>query len=147
MRRPAPSELLAWTLVGAAAGLTAGFLLGEWFGPVDRGRLIEGARRRLDPARAESDPLSPSASARAIRAVLELDADLRPLGLMAVGVGPGIVELRGWVPTRTLRARAARLAREAHAVESVVNRLLVRGEDDADLPPAESPADVSDQPA
>ena len=40
------------------------------------------------------------------------------------------VELRGWVPTRAARAIAGRTALAAPGIESVINSLLVRGEDD-----------------
>ena len=43
---------------------------------------------------------------------------------------PGVVELHGWVPSRAIRARAARVAAQVPGIERVVNCILVRGEDD-----------------
>jgi hypothetical protein len=40
------------------------------------------------------------------------------------------VELRGWVPSRPVRAAAARIAGTVPGVDRVINSILVRGEDD-----------------
>src|SRR5512143_442363 len=96
-RRPSASELFAWTLVGAALGVTAGFALGEWLGPVSReraGRALRAANRPV------ASRLTPSETARVARLALERDSLLKGLELVPIGVGPGIVELHGWVPTR-----------------------------------------------
>ena len=42
----------------------------------------------------------------------------------------GVVELRGWVPTRAARTIAGRTALAAPGIESIINSLQVRGEDD-----------------
>jgi hypothetical protein len=44
------------------------------------------------------------------------------------------VELRGWVPTRAVRAVAGRTALAVPGIESIINSLLVRGEDDLTRP-------------
>jgi hypothetical protein len=44
------------------------------------------------------------------------------------------VALRGWVPTRALRAFAGRTALAVPGIESIINSLLVRGEDDLTRP-------------
>ncbi len=139
-RRPSASELLAWTLVGAAVGVAAGFALGEWMGPVSRERAGRALRQT---GRAVESRLTPSELARLARLTLERDPSLKPLGLVPIGVGRGIVELHGWVPTRALRARAVRLVVATEGIESLVNCLLVHGEDDD----AEPARDVTDQPA
>lgn len=142
MRRPSASELFAWSLVGAAVGLVAGFAMGEWLGPVS----LERAGRRLTRRRDTTEggvPLKTAETARAARLVLERDSELRGLGLEPLAVRPGVVELHGWVPNRASRTRAARLVAATEGVETLVNCILVRGEDDA---PAPFP-DAADQPA
>lgn len=139
-RRPSPSELLAWTLVGAAAGLAAGFALGEWLGPLSRERTGRALRRAAEPAGVR---LTPSEAARAARLTLQREPLLKGLDLTPIGAGPGIVELHGWVPTRALRARAVRLVSQTAGIESLVNCLLVHGEDDTTAPAI----DVTDRPA
>jgi osmotically-inducible protein OsmY len=60
-----------------------------------------------------------------------LDAsDLRQYTVEVIGVMPGVVELHGWVPSRSVRARAARIAANVPGIDRVVNCILVRGEDD-----------------
>ena len=54
------------------------------------------------------------------------------------------MELHGWVPTRTARAHAARVARTVPGVDRVVNSLLVRGEDDR---PSTDVEQITDQSA
>ena len=141
-RRPSASELLAWTLVGAALGVAAGFVLGEWLGPITPSRarrVLEGGRR---PAEGGIH-LRAAETASAARLALAQDSDLAQLGLEPIAVGPGVVELHGWVPTRTLRTRAARIVTAAKGIDSLVNCLLVHGEDDA----GPAPREVADQPA
>jgi hypothetical protein len=130
-RRPAASEVLAWSLVGAAVGVAAGFVLGEWLGPVSRERATQAFRRATTP---DAIPLTPAEAARAVRLTVERDTLLKGLDLVPIGVGRGVVELHGWVPTRALRARAARLAGSTPGIDSLVNCLLVHGEDDAAEP-------------
>jgi hypothetical protein len=138
--RPSASEILAWSLVGLAAGLAAGVTLGAWLGPVDRPRMRRTVSRLRQPA---PDRLSPGEAARAVRQALSRDPALREFALQPVSVGPGVVELHGWVPNRSVRARAARFAAAVEGVDSLVNCLLVHGEDDEPL----SDLDATDQPA
>lgn len=129
MRRPPASEILAWTLVGTALGVAAGFVLGEILGPVDRRRVSNLFRPVQRPV-----PLRPPELVRAVQAVLRQDGALRDLELRPLPAGPGILELHGWVPSRAVRARAARTVAAIAGVERLVNCLLVRGEDDAPTP-------------
>ncbi len=80
-----------------------------------------------------STPKTESRSDRAatILAVLEAEPELTGLRFSLVQAGRGGFELRGWVPDRSARARASRLAQAASGGLPIVNRLLVRGEDDA----------------
>jgi osmotically-inducible protein OsmY len=120
-------EMLLWSSLGAATGLIAGFLLSEWVGGVSSGR-VEGMARRL---RQPAPPrLTSSASARAVAAALQAEPRLAGIAIETLAVGRGVVELRGWVPTRAVRAIAGRTALAAPGIESVINSLLVRGEDD-----------------
>ncbi len=140
-RRPSASELLAWTLVGTVVGVAAGFALGEWLGPLSRERTGRALRRVTQPRGAAR--LTPSEAARAARLTLEHDSRLKGLELAPIGVGPGIVELHGWVPTRALRAHAFRLVSQTAGIDTLVNCLLVHGEDDAAVPAL----DATDLPA
>lgn len=123
-RRP-QHPVLPWALAGLGLGFVAGLVLGERYHhrEVARAsvRTLTGAR----PAR-----LSATATARAAANLLATDADLSAAGIRAQGLSAGMVELSGWVPSRTARARAARLVAGIPGVDAVVNHLLVRGEDD-----------------
>jgi len=130
MRRPPASEILAWALVGTALGVAAGFVLGEILGPVDRRRVGNLFR----PAQPPVPRLRPAEMIRAVQAVLRQDTALRELHLSPLPAGPGVLELHGWVPSRAVRARAARAVGAIPGVDRLVNCLLVRGEDDADTP-------------
>jgi hypothetical protein len=142
-RRCSNSELLAWTLVGAAVGIAAGFAASEWLGPMDRKRAGETLRSLAGGATDERLRASGSTALRSVRVALAQDPELAELELAVVAAGRGMVELHGWVPSRRLRARAARLAAAAPGIDSLLNCLLVRGEDDADAPAL----DTNDQPA
>jgi hypothetical protein len=120
-------QVMLWSGLGVGAGLVAGFLLSEWVGGVNRVR-VTGVARRLrqgTPTR-----LTSSASARAVEAALEAEPRLAGIPIEAMAVTRGVVELRGWVPTRAARAIAGRAALAVPGIESVINSLLVRGEDD-----------------
>ena len=120
-------QKILWTGLGLGAGLVAGFTLSEWIGGVSPGRMRGVARRLREgvPAR-----LTSSASARAVEAALQAEPRLAGIPVEVMAVARGVVELRGWVPTRAARAIAGRTALAAPGIESVINSLLVRGEDD-----------------
>jgi osmotically-inducible protein OsmY len=67
---------------------------------------------------------------QAVRVALQAEPRLSKLGIQAVPVGRGVVELRGWVPSRSARTVAGRTALAVPGIESVINSILVRGEDD-----------------
>jgi len=136
-------ELLAYLLAGLGAGLVAGFALGELLGDVNRPRLTRAYGRWSGEEPEPPAALGASAAARAARAALVADDALQGLDLAPKGLGEGAVELRGWVPSRALRARAVRTVRAVPGIDRLVNSILVRGEDDALLPPDHDVADQS----
>jgi hypothetical protein len=112
-------------LIGLALGTTAGFLLGEFFGPTASRRLARPAPTgRPSMAELVHDA---QAALDADETLAALTLEIRPVSRQTVGV-------HGWVPTRVLRSRADRVVREAIGSDQVVNRILVRGEDDASPP-------------
>lgn len=131
-------ELATWTVVGFSAGVAAGFLLGEMVG-------TSGGRRIVRLMRALRGPRTPAERRSALLGKVReaLRADLSLAGLtLDVGFGSrGRIELQGWVATRRQRSHAYRLALETSGVP-VLNRILVRGEDDRQpfpAAPGESP--------
>lgn len=139
--RPSSSELVAWSLVGLGLGLVGGIALAGWFGPIRRQEQDEDAE--LPPATPPGKLLKASAAERAVERALTHDLELSELELKALAVGRGVVELHGWVPTRPLRTRAMRVASQVEGIDSIVNCLLVHGEDD----PADPDLDATDQSA
>jgi osmotically-inducible protein OsmY len=87
-------------------------------------RLGQAARGRLTPA----------ASARAVDAALQAEPRLAGFSIEVVAVSRGTVELRGWVTDRAGRTLAARVARAVSGIDTVINSILVRGEDDRIIP-------------
>jgi osmotically-inducible protein OsmY len=75
--------------------------------------------------------VSPAASARAVDAALHAEPRLAGFAIEVVGVSRGTIELRGWVTSRGSRALAARIACAVPGIETVINSILVRGEDDS----------------
>lgn len=131
-----------WAVAGFALGAAAGWLLGELTGGLSRDRLsryFSGLRR---PAADNDAPANPR---ERVRAALGADSDLRRLDLEVIPAGRGAVEVRGWVPSRMLRARATRLAATAAGATRLIDSLLVRGEDDrpAEDEPYPAPAPQS----
>jgi hypothetical protein len=119
-------EVLGWSLAGLTAGLLGGVVLAAWFGRGNRRRL----KRAITQWRpATSSPRNIATPARSMQAALDA-SDLRQFKVEVVGVMPGVVELHGWVPSRSIRAQAARIATTVPGIERVVNCILVRGEDD-----------------
>lgn len=121
-------------MVGAAAG----WLLAEMTGGVSRARVSSYLTARKQPRDEDQEPATPRAR---VQAALEADPELGALGLRLVPAGRLALELHGWVPSRRIRARAARIAAAAAAPVRLVDCLLVRGEDDR---PAAEPAPATD---
>jgi hypothetical protein len=115
-------NLTGMILLGLGLGVGVGFLLGEIAGPVAE-RVVR--RRPMAPV-----PGPVSRLVEAAQAVLDDDVVLRDCRLQVLAVGPGRIELHGWVPDRRSRARAAHLIGDAVAADTIINCLQVRGEDD-----------------
>lgn len=128
-RRTSLVGLLGWSVGGAALGFAAGLIVSETLGEVGPARIRGMVRKRRRPAPARTGQL-----ARLVRQALRLDPALSLLKLHALAVSAGTVELHGWVGTRALRARAARVARGVPGVDAIINCILVHGEDDFDSP-------------
>lgn len=133
-------EVVLWAALGAGAGLVAAMVLSEWVGEVNRGRV-----RRIADRLREQEPtrLTAAASARAVQVALNADPRLAGLPIEARAVSRGAVELRGWVPSRSIRTAAGRTALAVPGIESIINSLLVRGEDDRPSPDQPRAADQS----
>ncbi len=133
-------EVLLWTTLGVGGGLLAAIVLSEWVGEVNSGRV-----RRVAERLRESGPtrLTASASVRAVEIALRTEPRLAGLTIEARAISRGAVELRGWVPSRSLRTTAGRTALAVAGIESVINSILVRGEDDRPSPDHPQAADQS----
>jgi hypothetical protein len=133
-------EVVLWAVLGAGAGLLASIALSEWVGEVNSGRV-----RRIAERLREQGPtrMTAAASARAVQVALNAEPRLAGLPIEARAVSRGAVELRGWVPSRSMRTAAGRTALAVPGIESVINSLLVRGEDDRPSPDQPRAADQS----
>jgi osmotically-inducible protein OsmY len=122
------------------AGLVTGFALSEWMGGVNQTRVKRAAKSlgHTSPVHHTS-----AASARAVEGALAAEARLSGCALEVVPISRSSVELRGWVGDRAARTLAARVARAVTGVESVVNSILVRGEDDRVIPGGKRVTDQS----
>lgn len=127
-KRLSRSEILGWAALGAGAGLVAGVALAEWLGDLSGPRVRRSLTRLTEPASAA--PLGVEEAVRTAEHALRSTPGTAALELTAVGVRRGVVELRGWVATRAERARAVGVVRTLAGIEDVLNRILVRGEDD-----------------
>jgi hypothetical protein len=114
--------------LGLAAGLAGGFALGTLFGTGGHrrvGRLVRSAGR---------GPAAPERRAvllDRVRQALAADPELAGESFELLTSGRTGLALHGWVSTRAGRLRAQRTAQAAAGGEPIVNRLLVRGEDDS----------------
>ena len=126
------AQIVLWTTFGVGTGLLAGFVLSEWMGGVTRPRVQRVARRLGQAAHGR---LTPAASARAVDAALRAEPRLAGFSIEVVAVSRGTVELRGWVTDRAARTLAARVGRAVAGIDTVINSILVRGEDDRGVIP------------
>jgi hypothetical protein len=134
------AQIILWTSFGVGTGLLAGFALSEWMGGMNRPRMQRVARRlgQAAPLR-----LTSAASARAVDAAIRAEPRLGKFSIEVVGVSRGTVELRGWVTDRAARTLAARVACAVAGIDTVINSILVRGEDDRIIPGGKRVTDQS----
>jgi hypothetical protein len=134
------AQIFLWTTVGVGTGLVAGFALSEWTGGINRLRMRRAAHRlsQATPVR-----LSSAGSARAVEAALQAEPRLGGFSIEVLPVNRGTVELRGWVTSRAARTLAARVACAVPGIETVINSILVRGEDDRIFPGGKRVTDQS----
>ena len=121
--------LLAWSVGGAVLGLGAGLVVSETLGETGPARIKSLVRQRRHPAPARTGLL-----ARLVRQALQLDPALSRLRLDALAVSARTVELHGWVNSRAERTRAARVAHGVPGLDTIINCILVHGEDDFNSP-------------
>ena len=131
-------QMAGWSAFGLVTGLAVGVTLGALAGDVNRERLTRAARRLRDQPVAH--PTSAADAARAAREALEGIPALALLGIEVLPISLHAVELRGWVPSRPARSAAARAARAVPGIDKVINRILVRGEDDRAIPEGSEPS-------
>ena len=133
IRISASASLGPPALVAIGLGLAVGFVVGELFGG---GRPSKAIRRTVGRLRTPAIPQGRAS---------DLVEDLRATMAGALGpdantielapAGRHAIELRGWVSNRGSRTRAIRLVRESlPAGMTLVDRLLIWGEDDRPLP-------------
>ncbi|MBA3444178.1 MAG: BON domain-containing protein [Gemmatimonadales bacterium] len=134
------AQIFLWTTFGVGTGLVAGFVLSEWVGGVNQTRV-----RRVAKSLGHSSPVhhTSASSARAVEGALTGEARLSGCALEVVPISRNSVELRGWVGDRGARTLAARVACAVPGVDTVVNSILVRGEDDRINPGDERVTDQS----
>jgi hypothetical protein len=121
-------QIFLWTTFGMGTGLLAGFALSEWVGGVNRTRFRQATRRlgHTTPL-----PASAAAAVRAVDAAIRAEPRLARYSIEVTPVSRGTIELRGWVTERGTRALASRVARAVPGIDTVINSILVRGEDDS----------------
>jgi osmotically-inducible protein OsmY len=134
------TQILLWTTFGVGTGLVAGFALSEWVGGVNQTRMRRAAKSLGQPAPVRH---TSAASARAVETALAAETRLAGCTLEVVPIRRGSVELRGWVGDRAARTLAARVASAVAGVETVINSILVRGEDDKTIPGGKRVTDQS----
>ena len=139
-QRLSGTQILLWSTFGLGTGLLAGFALGEWVGGVNQTRVRRAAKSL---GRSVGLHHTSAASARAVETALGAEPRLSGCALEVVPISRRSVELRGWVNDRPSRTVAARVASGVPGVETVINSILVRGEDDRVIPGGKRATDQS----
>lgn len=123
MARSTWGGLLAWAAAGTIMGVLAGLYAGQALA-------TQPARvRRLVRPRPQQ-PVRVGFLARLARQHLRDEPLLQGVVIEVLPVSARTIELHGWVTTRSQRAAAERAVRRVEGLESIVNAILVRGEDD-----------------
>jgi osmotically-inducible protein OsmY len=133
------TQIVLWTTFGVGTGLLAGFALGEWVGGVNQTRVRRVAKSLGSGVLHHTS----AASARAVETALGAEPRLAGCALEVVPISRRSVELRGWVGDRPARTLASRVAGAVQGVETVINSILVRGEDDRVIPGGKRVTDQS----
>jgi BON domain len=133
-------QVFLWSTIGVGTGLVAGFALSEWVGGVNQTRVKRAAKSLSHSSTVHH---TSAASARAVEGALTGERRLSDCLLEVVPISRSSVELRGWVGDRAARTLAGRVARAVPGVESVINSILVRGEDDRVIPGGKRVTDQS----
>ena len=118
----------ALATLGLGAGLAAGFVLGTLFGTGGHhrvGRLVRSA------GGGRAAPERRAVLLARVHDALAADPELAGETFELLTSGRIGLALHGWVSSRAARLRAQRTAEAAAGEEPIVNRLLVRGEDDS----------------
>lgn len=113
-------------------GVAAGFLVGEFTGQVDTAKFRKAVRRLLTGPREDIDL---DELRREVTEVLDANPTTRRMGIVALAIGNGIVELEGTAQDESERELAGNLVRNNTSANVVVNRILVEG---IEMPPGES---------
>ena len=133
-------QIFLWTTFGVGTGLVSGFVLSEWVGGVNQTRVRRVAKRLGSSVGLHH---TSAASARAVETALASEKRLAGCALEVLPISRNSVELRGWVGDRPARTLAARVACAVPGVETVINSILVRGEDDRVIPGGKRVTDQS----
>lgn len=123
MARRTWGEIVGWAVAGTLLGAMAGLYLAEALA-VQPARV----RRLVRPRRAA--PMRVGFLARLARQHLRDEPLLQGTTIEVLPVSARTIELHGWVNTRPQRAAAERAVRRVAGLETIVNAILVRGEDD-----------------
>jgi hypothetical protein len=110
---------------GFGIGLLAGLVAGEWLGDVDADR-VRRAVKQLGPG---APPPDAAQVERGVRNALQAEVGTRYLHVRPRVLSDQLLELVGRVPTAAGRERAGRVAQAAAPAHTVINRLLVEGQD------------------
>jgi hypothetical protein len=110
---------------GFGVGLLAGLVAGEWLGDVDADRV----KRAVDRLRPATAPVDAAGIERTVRNALEAEAGTRYVKARPRVLGAKLLELVGRVRSPAARERAAAVAQAAAPGFTVINRLLVEGQD------------------
>lgn len=134
-RRGGVAGIALAAAAGFGMGLLAGLVAGEWLGDVDADRV----RRAVDRLRPVDGSADGAGIERSVRGALEADPGTRYLKARPRVLGEKLLELTGRVPTAAARERAAAVAQRAVPGFTVINRLLVEGQDVPRGSPAPGP--------
>ncbi len=104
--------------------MATGFFIGELTGQVD----IEKVRKTVRGIGSRTrDDIDPDELQREVTEVLDANPATRRMGVTAVAIGNGVVELKGTAQDESERELAANLVRNNTSAPVVINRILIEG--------------------